>query len=222
MTTGALLAASRPKAGSEMVRWGQGWRRGSRTMTGALPVASRPKAGSATGLARWRGIEGGGSADGNGVGDNNGGTAGGVEAEGGVDNRVGAASREAAEAPREGTALREETAQGVGNLGSLMAQTKISPRLGFRVGGVTTLTPDTFLVSAELCRPIPIMRFMVLADLIELIPKIFCIGWVTSADTNKSHPINIARTPLFRPSTTVVAATVLTEISFFRYFFIFL
>jgi hypothetical protein len=40
----------------------------------------------------------------------------------------------------------------------------------------------SFLVSAELCQPIPI---------------IFCIGWVMSADTNKPPPINTAHTPLF-------------------------
>jgi hypothetical protein len=40
----------------------------------------------------------------------------------------------------------------------------------------------SFLVSAELCQPIPI---------------IFCIGWVTSVDTNKPPPINTTHTPLF-------------------------
>jgi hypothetical protein len=78
---------------------------------------------------------------------------------------------------------------------------------------------STFLVSVELCQPIPIMRFMVSADLIQSIPKIFCIGWVTSVDTNKAQPINTAHTPLFRPSTTVAAAAVPTEITFFEVFF---
>jgi hypothetical protein len=81
---------------------------------------------------------------------------------------------------------------------------------------VTPLIPVTFLVSAELCQPIPIMRFMVSTDLIQPIPKIFCIDWVTSVDTNKSQPINTVHTPLFRPSITVVMATVPTEISFFE------
>jgi hypothetical protein len=71
-------------------------------------------------------------------------------------------------------------------MGSLMVQNQISPRLGFNVGGVTPLIPDTFLVSAELCQSIPIMRFMVSSDLIQPIPKIFCIGWIMSADTNKA------------------------------------
>jgi hypothetical protein len=61
-------------------------------------TTTRPKAGSAMGLVRW------------GRGWCDGGIAGGVEAEGGD----GAASREAA-------------AQREGNLGSLTAQTKISP-----------------------------------------------------------------------------------------------
>jgi hypothetical protein len=61
-------------------------------------------------------------------------------------------------------------------LGSLTAQNQISPRLGFHIGRVTPLIPGTFLVSAELCQSIPIMRFMVSADLIQPIPKIFCIG----------------------------------------------
>jgi hypothetical protein len=67
-------------------------------------------------------------------------------------------------------------------LGSLTAQNQISPRLGFRVGGGTPLIPDTLLVSADVIQPIPI---------------IFCIGWLTSANTNKARPINIAHTPLF-------------------------
>jgi hypothetical protein len=59
--------------------------------------------------------------------------------------------------------------------------------------------------------------------------EIYGIGWVTSADINKAQPINIAHTPLFWPSTTVAAATVLTESNcsdwdylFLRYFFNFL
>jgi hypothetical protein len=71
-------------------------------------------------------------------------------------------------------------------LGSLTAQNQISPRLGFRVGGGTPLIPDTLLVSADVIQPIPI---------------IFCIGWLTSANTNKARPINIAHTPLFWWST---------------------
>jgi hypothetical protein len=68
---------------------------------------------------------------------------------------------------------REEAAP---SLGSLTAQNEISPRLGFHVGGVTPLIPGTFLVSAELCQPIPIMRFMVSVDVIQPIQKIFGIG----------------------------------------------
>jgi hypothetical protein len=64
-----------------------------------------------------------------GVRDDDGVTAGGVEAKGG-DN---AASREEVETPREAAVQR------AGNLGSLTAQTKISPRLGFRISGVTPL-----------------------------------------------------------------------------------
>jgi hypothetical protein len=101
------------------------------------------------------------------VGD--GGTAGGIKAEGGVRNRVGAALREAAEASREAASMawrrgrqgrgrrwglgtttgalsaasREAAAQRAENLGSLMAQTKISPRLGFCVGEVTPLIPNS-------------------------------------------------------------------------------
>jgi hypothetical protein len=104
-------------------------------------------------------------------------------------------------------------------LDSLMAQNQRDSAIRVSRRRVTPLIPGTFLVSAELCQPIPIMRFMVSADLIQPIPKIFCIGWVTSADTNKPQPINTAHTPLFRPSTTVAAATVLTEISFFEIFF---
>jgi hypothetical protein len=82
-------------------------------------------------------------------------------------------------------------------LGTLTAQNQISPRLGFCVGGDAPLIPGTFLVSAELCQPIPIMRYMASANLIQLIPKIFCIDWVTSADTNKSQSRNTTHTPLF-------------------------
>jgi hypothetical protein len=64
-----------------------------------------------------------------GVRDDDGVTAGGVEAKGG-DNAV---SREEVETPREAAVQR------AGNLGSLTAQTKISPRLGFRISGVTPL-----------------------------------------------------------------------------------
>jgi hypothetical protein len=45
--------------GLGMVRRGRGWRQGSGMMTGALSAASRPKAGSKMGLARWRSVEGG-------------------------------------------------------------------------------------------------------------------------------------------------------------------
>jgi hypothetical protein len=64
-----------------------------------------------------------------GVRDNDGVTAGGVEAEG-----------------RDGVASREAAAQMAGNLGSLMAQTKISPPI-----------PNTLLVSTDIVQPIPKM-----------------------------------------------------------------
>jgi hypothetical protein len=63
----------------------------------------------------------------------------------------------------EPAALREEAAP---RLGSLTVQNEISPRLGFRVGEVTPLIPGTFLILAKLCQSIPIMRFMVSADVI--------------------------------------------------------
>jgi hypothetical protein len=44
---------------------------------------------------------------------------------------------------------------------------KGTPRLGFHVGGLLPLYPVHFFVSTELCQLIPIMRFMVLADLIQ-------------------------------------------------------
>jgi hypothetical protein len=77
----------------------------------------------------------------------------------------------------DGAASREAAAQRVGNLGSLTAQTKISLWLGFCVGGVTPLIPDTLLVSADIVQPIPI---------------IFGIGWLTSADTDM---LNLYITP---------------------------
>jgi hypothetical protein len=77
----------------------------------------------------------------------------GVEAEGGVDDgdSDGVVSREVMEAPR------EAAAQSAGNLGSLTAQQKKSLRLGFHVGRVTPLIPDTLLVSADIVQPIPKM-----------------------------------------------------------------
>jgi hypothetical protein len=92
-------------------------------------------------------------------------------------------------------AASREAAQ---RLGSLPAQNQRDFAIRVSRQRVTPLILGIFLVSAELCQPIPIMRFMVLTDLIQLIPKIFCIGWVTSADTNKPQPINTAHTPLFR------------------------
>jgi hypothetical protein len=64
--------------------------------------------------------------------------------------------------------------------------------------------------------------FLVSPELCQLIPIIFRIGWVTSSDTNNPPAINTTHTPLFRLSTTAAAATVLTEISFFKVFFNFL
>jgi hypothetical protein len=126
----------------------------------------------------------------------------------------GVASREAAAASRE-AASREAALR----LGSLTVQNQRDSAIRVSRWWVTPHIPDTFLVSTELCQPIPIIRFMVSTALIQLIPKIFCISWVTSADTNKPQPINIAHTPLFQSSTTVAAATVPTEISFFEVFF---
>jgi hypothetical protein len=107
-------------------------------------------------------------------------------------------------------------------LGSLTAQNQRDSVIRVSHQRVTPLIPETFLVSVKLFQPIPIMRFMVSTDLIQQIQKIFCIGWVTSVDTNKPQLINTAHTPLFRLSTTVAVATVPIEISFLRYFFNFL
>jgi hypothetical protein len=98
----------------------------------------------------------------------------------------GVASREAAS---------REAAQ---RLGSLPVQNQRDSAIRVLRRRVTPLILGIFLVSVELCQPIPIMRFMVSTDLIQLIPKIFCTGWVTSADTNKPQPINTAHTPLFQ------------------------
>jgi hypothetical protein len=86
-------------------------------------------------------------------------------------------------------------------LGSLTVQNQISPRLGFCVGGGTPFIPGTLVVSAYVIQPIPKISFMVSVDVIQPIAIIFCIGWLTSTDTNKARPINTAHTPLFRPST---------------------
>jgi hypothetical protein len=48
----------------------------------------------------------------------------------------------------------------------------------------TPLIPDTLLVSAGIVQSIPKMWFMASADIIQPIPIIFHIGWLTSADTN--------------------------------------
>jgi hypothetical protein len=65
----------------------------------------------------------------------------------------------------------------------------------------TPFIPGTLVVSAYVIQPIPKISFMVSVDVIQPIPIIFCIGWLTSTDTNKARPINTAHTPLFRPST---------------------
>jgi hypothetical protein len=83
----------------------------------------------------------------------------------------GVASREAAAASRE-VASREVAPR----LGSLMAQNQRDSAIRVSHWRVTPYIPGTFLVSTELCQPIPIMRFMVSAALIQLIPKIFCIS----------------------------------------------
>jgi hypothetical protein len=100
-------------------------------------------------------------------------------------------------ASREVAASREAALR----LASLTTQNQISPRLGFHIGGGTPLIPGTLLVSIDVIQPIPKNSFMVSADVIQPIPIIFCIVWLTSADTNKAWPINTAHTPLFRPST---------------------
>jgi hypothetical protein len=51
-------------------------------------------------------------------------------------------------------------------LGSLMAQNQRDSTIRVSRRRVTPLIPGTFLVSTELCQPISIMRFMILADLI--------------------------------------------------------
>jgi hypothetical protein len=137
--------------------------------------------------ARWsegRGIEG---ARWSGIGANSrasGGREPGAERQG----SGAAAWREAAAVAREQAASR---------VGSLTTQNQISLRLGFRVGGGTPLIPGTLLVSTNVIQRIPKISFMVSADVIQLIPIIFCIGWLTPADTNKARPINTTHTPLF-------------------------
>jgi hypothetical protein len=97
-----------------------------------------------------------------------------------------------------GVASREAASrEAASRLGSLTTQNQRDSVIRVSRRWVTPLIPSTFFVSTELCQPIPIMRFMVSADLIQPISKIFCIGWVTSADTNKPQPINTAHTPLF-------------------------
>jgi hypothetical protein len=72
-------------------------------------------------------------------------------------------SLDAAAVRRRKTAASREVAarEAAARLGSMTVQNQMLPRLGFRVGRVTPLIPGTFLV---------------LADLIQPIPKIFCIG----------------------------------------------
>jgi hypothetical protein len=53
-------------------------------------------------------------------------------------------------------------------------------------GGYSFYTRD----SIGIAQPIWKMRFIILADVSRLIPIIFCIDWLTSADTNKAQPIN--------------------------------
>jgi hypothetical protein len=91
---------------------------------------------------------------------------------------------------REAAASREVAPR----LGSLTAQNQISPQLGFHVGGGI---PGTLLVSTDVIQLIPKISFMVSTDVIQPIPIIFCISWLTSADTNKARPIKTSRTPLF-------------------------
>jgi hypothetical protein len=110
----------------------------------------------------------------------------------------------------DGAVSREVAAQRARNMGNLMAQTKISPRLGFRVSGVTPLIPNTLLVSADIVQPIPI---------------IFSISWLTSADTNMLSLYIIPthhysdRAPQWRWLLFQPRATVPTKITFFEVFF---
>jgi hypothetical protein len=113
----------------------------------------------------------------------------------GVGAKSRASSSREPRARRQGS--RESREQAAPRVGSPMAQKQISPRLGFCVGGGTPLIPGTLLVSADVIQPIPKISFMVSADVIQPIPIIFCIGWLTSADTNKGRHINTAHTPLF-------------------------
>jgi hypothetical protein len=106
----------------------------------------------------------------------------------------GVAWREAASGEAAATLREAASREPVPRLGSLLGQNKRDSVIRVSRRWVNPLIPNTFLVLAELCQPIPIMRFMVSTDLIQSIPKIFCIGWVMSADTNKPRPINTAHT----------------------------
>jgi hypothetical protein len=65
-----------------------------------------------------------------------------------------------------------------------------SARVLRRGGGVTHFIPGVLFVSANIAQPIPKMLFIVLADVSQPIPIIFCIGWLTLADTNRAQSIN--------------------------------
>jgi hypothetical protein len=124
---------------------------------------------------QWRGIEGGG------VSDNDGGR-GQRQGSGMMMGSLPVASRPKAGTTRcrgrrqrhRGRRRRWRSIEGGsgaegGKLGQPDGANQNFTVIRFCVGGVTPLIPDTLLVSADIVQPIPI---------------IFCIGWLTSADTD--------------------------------------
>jgi hypothetical protein len=57
-------------------------------------------------------------------------------------------------------------------------------------GGCYSFILRRLLVSTDIAQPIPKMGFMVTVDVSQLIPIIFCIGWLMLANTNIAQPIN--------------------------------
>jgi hypothetical protein len=98
-----------------------------------------------------------------GVRDDDGGTTGGVEAEGGVGNGVGMMARRRGRRQRHrGRQRRWRGIEGGGGteggkLGQPDGANENLPRLGFHVGRVTPLIPDTLLVTADIVQSIPKM-----------------------------------------------------------------
>jgi hypothetical protein len=92
----------------------------------------------------------------------------------------------------EGGSSAEGGAEGGGGKNSAAWRQEIffRPALGFCIIGVTHFIPGVLFVSTDIVQPIPKMLFVVSADGSQPIPIIFCVGWITSADTNKAQPIN--------------------------------